>query len=182
MIVGSASPDDVHSLDHFDMYRNNESVTPNPRSPLEDYTLHVVDMEMGRLCDSRTFRHDKIYLSHNQGLYLYRHTLAVLSVQHQTIYIFQVMWWQATVIYYGQQHQCFFHPCSFTFVFVMTVLYSDASQRLSCHLYLNVDHVICIQEKNRRSQDICHFVTDSMNIVLEKCVNMSISLKSKFCR
>lgn len=90
VIVGSASPDDVHSLDHFDMYRNNESVTPNPRSPLEDYTLHVVDMEMGRLCDSRTFRHDKIYLSHNQGLYLYRHTLAVLSVQHQTIYIFQV--------------------------------------------------------------------------------------------
>ncbi|KAK3859733.1 hypothetical protein Pcinc_034172 [Petrolisthes cinctipes] len=91
VIVGSAaSPDDAQNLDHFDMYRNNESVTPNPRSPLEDYTLHVVDMEMGRLCDSRTFRHDKIYLSHNQGLYLYRHTLAVLSVQHQTIYIFQI--------------------------------------------------------------------------------------------
>ncbi|KAK4304832.1 hypothetical protein Pmani_023236 [Petrolisthes manimaculis] len=91
VIVGSAaSPDDAQNLDHFDMYRNNESVTPNPRSPLEDYTLHIVDMEMGRLCDSRTFRHDKIYLSHNQGLYLYRHTLAVLSVQHQTIYIFQI--------------------------------------------------------------------------------------------
>ncbi|KAG0700702.1 DET1 [Chionoecetes opilio] len=72
------------------MYRNNESVTPNPRSPLEDYTLHIVDIEMGRLSDSRTFMHDKIFLSHNQGLYLYRHTLAVLSVQHQTIHIFQI--------------------------------------------------------------------------------------------
>ena len=82
--------DVVNSIDHFDMYRNNESVTPNPRSPLEDYTLHIVDIEMGRLTDSRTFMHDKIFLSHNQGLYLYRHTLAVLSVQHQTIHIFQV--------------------------------------------------------------------------------------------
>ncbi|XP_045604705.1 DET1 homolog [Procambarus clarkii] len=90
VIVGSASIDDVNSIDHFDMYRNNESVTPNPRSPLEDYTLHIVDIEMGRLCDYRTFLHDKIFLSHNQGLYLYRQTLAVLSVQHQTIHIFQI--------------------------------------------------------------------------------------------
>nr|XP_053643092.1 DET1 homolog isoform X2 [Cherax quadricarinatus]XP_053643093.1 DET1 homolog isoform X2 [Cherax quadricarinatus]XP_053643094.1 DET1 homolog isoform X2 [Cherax quadricarinatus]XP_053643095.1 DET1 homolog isoform X2 [Cherax quadricarinatus]XP_053643096.1 DET1 homolog isoform X2 [Cherax quadricarinatus]XP_053643097.1 DET1 homolog isoform X2 [Cherax quadricarinatus] len=90
VIVGSAAIDDVNSIDHFDMYRNNESVTPNPRSPLEDYTLHIVDIEMGRLCDSRTFLHDKIFLSHNQGLYLYRQTLAVLSVQHQTIHIFQI--------------------------------------------------------------------------------------------
>lgn len=90
VIVGSASVDDGNFIDHFDMYRNNESVTPNPRSPLEHYTLHIVDIEMGRLTDSRTFMYDKIFLSHNQGLYLYRHTLAVLSVQHQTIHIFQV--------------------------------------------------------------------------------------------
>ncbi|XP_042205419.1 DET1 homolog isoform X2 [Homarus americanus] len=90
VIVGSASADGGNSIDYFDMYRNNESVTPNPRSPLEDYTLHIVDIEMGRLCDSRTFLHDKIFLSHNQGLYLYRQTLAVLSVQHQTIHIFQI--------------------------------------------------------------------------------------------
>lgn len=90
VIVGSASIDDASSIDHFDMYSNNESVTPNPRYPLEDYTLHIVDIEMGRLCSSRTFKHDKIFLSHNQGLYLYRQTLAVLSVQHQTIHIFQI--------------------------------------------------------------------------------------------
>lgn len=34
---------------------------------------------------------DKIFLSHNQGLYLYRDTLAVLSVQHQNIHIFQIL-------------------------------------------------------------------------------------------
>ena len=34
---------------------------------------------------------DKIYLSHNQGLYLYNDILAVLSVQHQVIHVFQIL-------------------------------------------------------------------------------------------
>lgn len=91
VIVGSAMymPEDPHPL-FWDMYRNNESVTPNPRSPLEDYSLHLVDLETGRLCDTRQFKCDKIVLSHNQGLYLYKDTLAVLSVQQQTIHIFHV--------------------------------------------------------------------------------------------
>ena len=91
VIVGSAVyiPEEPHP-NFFDIYRNNESVSPNNRTPLEDYTLHLVELESGRLCDSRHFKCDKIFLSHNQGLYLYRDTLAVLSVQQQTIHIFQV--------------------------------------------------------------------------------------------
>lgn len=91
VIVGSAMyiPEDPHPL-FFDIYRNNESVSPNHRSPLEDYSLHMVELSSGRLCDSRHFKCDKIFLSHNQGLYLYRDILSVLSVQQQTIHIFQV--------------------------------------------------------------------------------------------
>ena len=91
VIVGSAVyiPDEP-APHFFEIYRNNEAVTPNSRSPLEDYTLHLVEIESGRLSDSRHFKCDKIFLSHNQGLYLYRDTLAVLSVQQQTIHIFQV--------------------------------------------------------------------------------------------
>lgn len=91
VVVGSAIylPDDPHPL-FFDVYRNNESVSPNQRSPLEDYTLHIIDLETGRCCDSREFKCDKIFLSHNQGLYLYKNTFAVLSVQQQTVHIFQV--------------------------------------------------------------------------------------------
>lgn len=91
VIVGSACyiPDEPHPY-FYDMYRNNESVTPNQRYPLEDYTLYLVELSTGRLCDRRQFKCDKIFLSHNQGLYLYRDTLAVLSVQQQTIHIFQV--------------------------------------------------------------------------------------------
>ncbi|XP_002730892.1 DET1 homolog, partial [Saccoglossus kowalevskii] len=91
VIVGSAAyvPEEPYPY-FFDVYRNNESVSPNPRSPLEDYSLHVVDMYLGILCDSRQLKCDKVFLSHNQGLYLYRNILAVLSVQQQTIHIFQV--------------------------------------------------------------------------------------------
>lgn len=91
VIVGSAVYVPEEPSPHFfEVYRNNESVTPNPRSPLEDYSLHVIDLHTGRLCDTRSFKCDKIILSHNQGLYLYRNILAVLSVQQQTIHVFQV--------------------------------------------------------------------------------------------
>ncbi|XP_043584576.1 DET1 homolog isoform X2 [Bombus pyrosoma] len=92
VIVGSAAhiPDELRP--HFyQIYSNNEALTPNPRSPLEDYSLHLVDLHGGKLCDTRHFKVDKIYLSHNQGLYLYKDILAVLSVQHQTIHIFQIL-------------------------------------------------------------------------------------------
>lgn len=58
---------------------------------MEDYTLYLVDLHLGKLCDARQFKVDKIFLSHNQGIYLYKDTLAVLSVQHQMIHIFQIL-------------------------------------------------------------------------------------------
>ncbi|KAL0123224.1 hypothetical protein PUN28_007674 [Cardiocondyla obscurior] len=92
VIVGSAAHIPEELRPHFyQTYSNNEALTPNPRSPLEDYSLHLVDLKGGKLCDTRHFKVDKIYLSHNQGLYLYKDILAVLSVQHQTIHIFQIL-------------------------------------------------------------------------------------------
>lgn len=58
---------------------------------MEDYTLHLIDLQQGKLCDTRQFKVDKIFLSHNQGLYLYKDTLAVLSIQHQMIHIYQIL-------------------------------------------------------------------------------------------
>ncbi|MBZ3881684.1 DET1-like protein [Sciurus carolinensis] len=91
VIVGSAAylPDEPHPP-FYEVYRNSESVTPNPRSPLEDYSLHIIDLHTGRLCDTRTFKCDKVVLSHNQGLYLYKTILVILSVQQQTIHVSQV--------------------------------------------------------------------------------------------
>ena len=87
----SASPREPSSNRPLaDTNRNNESVTPNPRSPLDDYTLHIIHLETGKLCDRVHFKHDKIFLSHNQGLSLFKSTLAILSVQHQTLHMFHI--------------------------------------------------------------------------------------------
>ena len=48
------------------IYSNNESVSPNPRNPLEDYTIYVVDVHSQTLVHKLTFNTDKIFLSHNQ--------------------------------------------------------------------------------------------------------------------
>nr|XP_002124474.1 DET1 homolog [Ciona intestinalis] len=75
----------------YDIYSNNESMSPNPRHPLEDYSIHCVGLVSGVLQSSVHFKCDKIFPSHNQGLYLYKNILSVLSVQHQTIHIFCVV-------------------------------------------------------------------------------------------
>lgn len=92
VIVGSAAyiPEDIRP--HFyEIYTNNEGITPSPRLPLEDISLYLIDLEAGKLRDTLNFKVDKIYLAHNQGLYLYKDRLSVLSVQHQSIHIFVVV-------------------------------------------------------------------------------------------
>lgn len=51
--------------------------------------LHIIDLHTGRLCDTRTLKCDKVVLSYNQGLYLYKNILAILSML-QTIHVFPV--------------------------------------------------------------------------------------------
>lgn len=50
----------------------------------------MVDIHNGTVTDQIHFKSDKIFLSHNQGIYLYNNTLAVLSVQHQTIFLYEI--------------------------------------------------------------------------------------------
>lgn len=61
------------------------------RSPLEDYSLYMVDLHTGQVTSHINFKCDKIFLSHNQGIYLYNHRFAVLSVQHQTIFLYDII-------------------------------------------------------------------------------------------
>ncbi len=91
VIVGSSVAIQEDPYPHmYEVYRNSEAVSSNGRYQLEDYTLYAVDLKGGMVSDSKHFKCDKIYLSHNQGVSLSGSTLAVLSVQQQTIYLFQV--------------------------------------------------------------------------------------------
>lgn len=91
-IVGSAAviPDDIRPQ-FYEIYTNNEAVSPNPLFPLEDYTIHLVDLNLGAISHCLHFKSDKIFLSHNQGIYLFKSTLAVLSVQHQIIHVYKII-------------------------------------------------------------------------------------------
>ena len=74
----------------YEIYRNNEAVSSNGRFQLEDYTLYVIDIKAGFVSDSKSFKCDKIYLSHNQGISMCGSMLAILSIQQQTIYLYSV--------------------------------------------------------------------------------------------
>ncbi|OQR80110.1 DET1-like [Tropilaelaps mercedesae] len=72
------------------LYLSNESLTANPQAPYEDYAFHLIDIERGKVCDRLQFRVDRILLTHNYGIYLFNRTLAILSLQHQTIHVYEV--------------------------------------------------------------------------------------------
>ena len=78
-------PDEFYS-----MFRNNESMSSQQHSNLEDSTICLLDLHRGAVTDRHHFTKDKIVHLHNQGLSLYEDLLAVLSIQHQTIHLFNI--------------------------------------------------------------------------------------------
>lgn len=56
VIVGSASTVAEDRPNFYEIYTNNEAVTPNSGFLLEDYTIYLIDMEQG-----------KLYLSENRN-------------------------------------------------------------------------------------------------------------------
>lgn len=92
VIIGAAILISDDQRPHFyELYTNNEFISTTANCPLEDYTLYIIDLIEGRITDSIEFKNDKIILSHNQGIYLYNDTLAVLSIQHQTIHVYHIL-------------------------------------------------------------------------------------------
>ena len=91
IIVGSSVyiQDDPYPS-FYEIFRGNEDISPQGQFRPEDYTLHIVDMLGGFVTDCHQFKCDKIHLAHNQGLSLCGSKLAVLSVQHQTIHLFEI--------------------------------------------------------------------------------------------
>jgi hypothetical protein len=59
-------------------------------SNLEDITFYLVGLKDGIVYDKRAFQRDYIPLAHHAGVYLYNDLFAVLSLQTQTIYLFQI--------------------------------------------------------------------------------------------
>ncbi|XP_022160189.1 DET1 homolog isoform X2 [Myzus persicae] len=91
VILGSVGPIPRNViLKYNDVFTNNEAVTPNLLLPLENYTIHLINIKKGVVCQRIHFKADKISLSHNQGVYLFKDKLAILSVQHQIIHVYNL--------------------------------------------------------------------------------------------
>lgn len=88
VLVGSSSQ---NSSSYFNIAAHNEFLNPILLSPLEDYILHLVDINNGSVCDSLRFKSDKIILDNNFGIYLYNDTMTVLSFYYQTIYVYNII-------------------------------------------------------------------------------------------
>lgn len=59
-------------------------------SNLEDITFYLVGLKDGIVYDKRAFQRDYIPLAHHAGVYLFNDLFAVLSLQTQTIHLFQI--------------------------------------------------------------------------------------------
>ncbi|KAI1722528.1 de-etiolated protein 1 det1 domain-containing protein [Ditylenchus destructor] len=67
--------------------KNNESIPPNS-SNLEDIAFYSIDMKKCHAVDRVKFDFD--YVNISQGVYLMDRILAILSIQHQTVHLFQI--------------------------------------------------------------------------------------------
>lgn len=92
VIVASAAPIGEESYpSYYEVLRTNESLNVNSRRSFEDYCLHLIDIHSGKRCDTLVFKTDRIMLSHNQGIYLHKNVVAILSIQHQLIHIYNIV-------------------------------------------------------------------------------------------
>ena len=89
LIVASSEYINDEALPQYsDIASNNESIH---YSAVENYTIYLIDIRKGKLCDKLKFNADKINLTNNQSLCLFKNTFSVLSLQNQTIYVYNIM-------------------------------------------------------------------------------------------
>lgn len=89
LIVASSSLVQDENLPAYDqLATNNESIH---YTVVENYTIYLIDLKRNVLCDKIRFPSDKINLTHNQSLSLFRNVFAVLSQQNQTIHVYHLV-------------------------------------------------------------------------------------------
>jgi hypothetical protein len=89
LIVASSSVLSEDQTPPFDqLATNNESIL---YSIIENYTIYLIEIKTGRLCDKIEFKADKINLAHNQSFSLFQNLFAILSQQNQAIHLYYLI-------------------------------------------------------------------------------------------
>ncbi|EFA85055.1 hypothetical protein PPL_02051 [Heterostelium album PN500] len=87
--INSNNNNNINRAEMDTFIRQSQSNSINLPNP-EDITFYLVRISDGVVCDKRTFKKDVIHLAHHSGVYLYQDFFIVLSLQYQTIHIFQI--------------------------------------------------------------------------------------------
>lgn len=88
IIVASSEVVNEDNLPPYDqLAANNESLH---YGFIENYTIYLVNLNSLKLCDKIRFKADKLNLTHNQSLCLFKNKLTILSQQNQTIHIYNI--------------------------------------------------------------------------------------------
>ena len=88
IVASSEIVTEENTPSHHKLATNNESIF---YSTSENYTIYLVDLKSGRLNDKIKFNADKLNLTHNQSLCLFKNVFAVLSQQNQTIHVYKLI-------------------------------------------------------------------------------------------
>jgi len=57
---------------------------------LDDITFWVIDTSTGTVCEKKHFTQEYTYLTGHAGVHLYKDTLAILSIQNQSVYMLKI--------------------------------------------------------------------------------------------
>lgn len=89
MIVASSCTISDDYLPHYNgLASNNESIHIGSTY---NYTIYLVDIKNSKVCDKVKLKADKLNLTHNHSIGLFQNVFIVLSLQNQTIHVYNLV-------------------------------------------------------------------------------------------
>ena len=88
IVASSESLTDENFASYEEIASNNES---RQLGLIENYTIYLVNINRAKLCDKIRLKSNKLNLTHNQSLCLFKNVFTVLSQQNQTIYLYNIV-------------------------------------------------------------------------------------------
>jgi de-etiolated-1 len=88
IVASSETVSDDNLPPYSQLASNNESIH---YGLIENYTIYLIDIKKAIICDKLIFKADKLNLTHNQAFGLFNNIFTVLSLQNQTIHVYNLV-------------------------------------------------------------------------------------------
>jgi de-etiolated-1 len=88
IVASSELLNDDNLPSYSQLATNNESIHSGM---IENYTIYLVNIKQKKICDKLKFKGDKLNLAFNQSFGLFNNVFIVLSLQNQTIHVYNLV-------------------------------------------------------------------------------------------